>query len=279
MNLPDNIHLPFFAYGIFKPGQLCFPRIQEFVSEYKDGYVKGYLKERDGIPLLIREGSSKIKGYLIHFHSGKEDEAYKRIVEIEPDEVYRWDKIQVDEKIQANVLLGKRDNRGASDLEHIEEWDGQSDPLFTSALEEVEDILKNHSNFSWDYRNLFRLQMAYMLLWTAIERYAGLKYHLGKRVTDKVYKIADEKSFADALKKYVKKNRGIYSTVDLEQYTLNPANPQKSIKYYYQVRSNLVHRGKSVVIDFDIIHSSLEELLAIFKDVLQDAFEEEGLKK
>ncbi len=76
------------------------------------------------------------------------------------------------------------------------------------------------------HRNLFRLQMAYMLLWTAIERYAGLKYHLGKRVTDKVYKIADEKSFADALKKYVKKNRGIYSTVDLDNIRLILQTPK-----------------------------------------------------
>ncbi len=276
MNLPDNLLLPFFAYGIFKPGQLCFTRIKEFVSEYKDGYVKGYLKERDGIPLLIKGDSSKVKGYLIHFHSGKEEEAYNRIIEIEPDEVYKWGEIQVDGKINANVLLGKRDKRGASELENIEEWNGQEDPFFTSTLEEIEDILRNHSNFSWNYRNLFRLQMAYMLLWTAMERYAGLKYHLGKRVTDKVFKIADEQSFADALKKYVKKKRKIFSTIDLEKYTLDPVDPQKSIKYYYQVRSNVVHRGKSVSKDFDTIYYSLKELLAIFKDVLQDAFKEKG---
>lgn len=276
MNLPDNLLLPFFAYGIFKPGQLCFPRIKEFVSEYKDGYVKGYLKERDGIPLFIKDGSSKIKGYIIHFHGGKEDEAYNRIIEIEPDEVYKWDEIQVDEKIHANVLRGKKDNRGASNLEDCKEWDGRSDPLFTSALKEVEDILKNNPDFSWDYRSLFKLQMAYMLLWTAMERYAGLRYHLGEKVNKKVEQIANEPSFADALKKYVKQEREIYSAVDLKRHRLDPEDPQKSIKYYYQVRSNVVHRGKSVVKDFDTIKSSLAELSAIFKDVLQDTFKEEG---
>ncbi len=181
INLPDNLSLPFFAYGIFKPGQLCYPRIKEFVREYKESCVNGNLKERDGIPLLNSGGSSKVKGYLIYFHSGKEDGAYRRIIEIEPDEVYQWNKILINEKIEANVLLGRKNNRGASELDHTEEWDGRSDPFFTSALEEVEDILKNNPNFSWDYRSLFRLQMAYTLLWcnrsSILEKFWPLIFH------------------------------------------------------------------------------------------------------
>ncbi len=118
---------------------------------------------------------------------------------------------------------------------------------------------------------------AYM--WSAIERYAGLRYHLGKRVNEKVYQIANEKSFVDSLSEHVNETREVYGAVDLQRYKLDPKDPNKSIKYYYQVRSNVVHRGKSVVRDFDTIHSSLEELLAIFKDVLQDAFKEEGLRE
>jgi hypothetical protein len=29
MNPPDDIGLPFFAYGLFKPGQLCYSRIRD----------------------------------------------------------------------------------------------------------------------------------------------------------------------------------------------------------------------------------------------------------
>lgn len=116
--------------------------------------------------------------------------------------------------------------------------------------------------------------MAYMLLWSAIERYAGLKYHLGKRSNEKVYQIAGEKCFADALQKIVQNRREVFSTTDLKKYTLDPSDPDKSIRYYYQVRSNAIHRGKAVTRDFDTVKSSLEELLAIFKELLNESFQQ-----
>ena len=32
-NLPDDKQLPFFAYGLFKPDQLAYRRINDFVDE------------------------------------------------------------------------------------------------------------------------------------------------------------------------------------------------------------------------------------------------------
>jgi hypothetical protein len=274
MNHPDNIYLPFFAYGIFKPGQLCYFRIRDFVEDCTECTVPGILKERDGIPLLVLGNSYNIKGYLIRFIAGNEDKAYDRIIGIEPDEVYRWGIVKVN-GLTANALIGKRERRGSSDLEHIDEWDGRADPFFKQGLEEVEDILKANSDFDWDFRALLRLQMAYTLLWAAIERYAGLKYHLGKHVDKKVYQVASEKCFADSLSKNVTNKREVFSTADLQKYTLDPSDPEKSIRYYYQVRSNAIHRGKAVTRDFDTVKSSLKELLAIFKELLYESFKDE----
>jgi len=274
MKLPHNIELPLFTYGLFKPGQLCFPRIKDLVDNTYDAVVDGILKERDGIPLLVKNSYSRIKGVLVQFKDGYELEAYKRVIEIEPDQVYRWEEVVVSGNVNANALLGKRIKRGCSDLEYVEEWNGREDPYFKDALDEVETILKDNSQSKWDHKTLFRLQMAYFLLWTGLERYASLKYHLGKKVTtDKVYKIAEEETFAESIKKHVKSKREVYSSTDLKKYTLDPDNPDKSIRYYYQVRSNSVHRGKAVTRDFDIIRTSLEELLAIFKDLLNELWE------
>ncbi len=274
MNLPSDTSLPFFAYGIFKPGQLCFYRIRNLVDTTTEYTVNGHLKERDGIPLLLlQENCSKIKGCLISFQDGKENEAYIRIMEIEPDSVYRWEHAVVN-GLDTNVLVGKKVQRGSTDLEHIDEWDGRSDPYFKQGLEVIEEVLKENSNFDWDFKPLLRLQMAYTLLWTAIERYASLKYHLGKNVTNKVHQIAEEKCFCDAIKKIVKNKREVYSTTDFRKYTLDPDDAKKSIKYYYQVRSNAIHRGKAVVNDFGTIKSSLEELLAIFKILLDESFQQ-----
>lgn len=271
MNRPVDVLLPFFAYGLFKPGQLCYSRISDLVENSTECAVQGLLKERDGIPLLVKGNSnSNIKGYLIRFIAGEENKAYDRIISIEPDEVYRWEIVKVNDS-DANALVGRREQRGSSDLEHIDEWDGRDDPFFKQGLEEVEAILKANSNFDWEFRSLLRLQMAYALLWSAIERYAGLKYHLGKDVDKKVYQIASEKCFADALKKIVQNKREVYSTADLGKFTLDPIDPEKSIRYYYQVRSNAIHRGKAVTRDFDTMKSSLEELLAIFKELLNES--------
>jgi len=275
MNRPSDTSLPFFAYGLFKPGQLCFSRIRDIVEKTVECKVNGYLKERDGIPLLVLgDNCPSIKGYLIYFNAGKEDEAYDRILGIEPDEVYRWEAIKINDS-RANTLIGKREHRGSSDLEHFEEWDGQTDPFFKQGIEEVEYILKVNSSFDWGFRALLHLQMAYTLLWSAIERYAGLKYHLGKSVNEKVYQIASEKPFIDSLRKNVQKTREVFSATDLTKYTLDPNDPDKSIRYYYQVRSNTIHRGKAATSDFDTIKSSLEELLAIFKEMLNEAFRQE----
>ena len=171
-----------------------------------------------------------------------------------------------------NILIGRRELRGSSDLEYIVEWDGSNDPYFKQGIEEVENILHENQKFDIDFRSLFRLQMAYSLLWSSIERYTGLKYHLGKDIVEKVSQLAKEVYFSSALKNVVSERREVFSTTDLKKYTLDPDNPQKSLKYYYQVRSNSIHRGKAVVHDFNTIRSSLIELLAIFKIVLNKSF-------
>ncbi len=273
MNLPSKLEAPFFAYGLFKPGQLCFFRIKDLVKQISDSEVEGYLKERDGIPLLIKGDHSTIKGVLIDFIDGCEKEAYERIIEIEPHKVYRWEEVTVSNNVEANVLIGRKEHRGSTDLEHLTEWDGKEDPFFMDSIDVIEEILKNNMELGQDHKPLLRLQMAYALLWSALERYAGLRYYLGKNVYEKVMHIAEEEKFAQSLMKHVKVQREVYDAADLSKYTLDGNDAGKSLKYYFQVRSNVVHRGKAVHRDFHIMKSSLDELLKIFKDLLDDAWD------
>ncbi len=276
MKLPENIHLPFFAYGLFKPSQICYFRIKELIDNTTEDTADGYLKERDGIPLLISvKQHGQICGNILNFKAGEEENAYNHIADIEPDKVYRWIEVELNSGITANVLAGKSENKGSLDLEGVTSWDGWNDPFFNEALEEIRDIL--NKNQEYDIRALFRLQMAYSLLWASIERYTGLKYNLKTSPTKKVQNLKYEKAFVDSLKKNVSETRTLFSAADVDdKESLDPNNPKKSIAYYYQVRSNSVHRGKAVSLDFDIIKSALTELLAIFEDVLQAS---RGLEK
>ena len=126
-----------------------------------------------------------------------------------------------------------------------------------------------------DLRPLFRLEAAYMLLWSSMERYASLRYHFRANATEKVERIALEPAFRDALHAYVKEGRSVYrADKPKERLDLDPNNPAGSLDYYYQIRHNLVHRGKGAFDDYDRLKVSLQELLAIYRTTLAAAFEE-----
>jgi hypothetical protein len=267
---PANIDRPFFAYGLFRPGQLAFFQLREFVSTVIDpARVSGTLLLRDGLPIIDPSPKGIVKGALVKFRDECAEQAYKRISDMEPDKHYRWDESRVNGTL-ANVLVGRSPKKGSVPCE-ADEWSGWDDPLFKEALDVVEETLSSQE-FDWNLRALFRLQMAYLLLWSSIERYVSLRYHLGNQVRKKIRQLAHEPSFAESLGQNVKESRRIYrADRPGESEFLDPESPEKAIHYYYQVRSNITHRGKGVVRDFELLKMSLAELLPIFRDVLNAA--------
>jgi len=276
MKNPQDISLPFFAYGIFKPGQLAFFQIREFVCDKKPIKVKGGLLIRDGLPIINLKGYGFVNGALIFFEKGKEEDAYGCISAMEPDKHYKWSTLTVNNEIDndnkpqtANVLAGIKPLKGSIYYEG-DNWDGWEDPLFNEALEVVEDESKQ--GCEWDLKYMFKLQMAYLLLWSSIERYVSLCYHFGDKATMKIQQLAREKIFALSLKEIVKKKRYLYrADKPGEKLTLDPKDPKKSVPYYYQIRSNIIHRGKGGLDNLALIKKSLQELLQIFRNVLEAA--------
>jgi hypothetical protein len=275
MEHPANVDRPFFAYGLFRPGQLAFFQLRELVSKViEPAQVAGSLLLRDGLPIIDPAGHGYTTGALLVFFSEQAEEAYDRISAMEPDKHYRWQQVQVDGTC-ANVLVGRSPAKGSVPCED-EEWNGWDDPLFTAALDVVEEILTSQ-NFTWDLKPLFRLQMAYLLLWSSIERYVSLRYHLGDKVSQKVSQLAREPAFAEGLRRHVKDRRAVYrADRPGDKIVLDPRLPDKAVGYYYQVRSNITHRGKGAVLDYELLENSLAELLPIFRDVLKAAQRDAG---
>jgi hypothetical protein len=269
MEPPRGIDFPFFAYGLFRPGQLAFFQLRELVSRVNDpAEVSGTLLIRDGLPIIDPEGRERVRGALLTFvpERAAQDE---HISAMEPDKHYLWHVSQV-EGTSANFLVGRCPRKGSVPCEDAE-WNGWNDPLFTEALDVVEETL-NSQVFDWDLKPLFKLQMAYLLLWSSIERYVSLRYHLGDRVTDKVGRLAREPAFAECLRRHVKNRRVVYrADRPGDKEVLEPGQPGKAVQYYYQVRSNITHRGKAVIRDYDLLKASLAELLPIFREVLKGA--------
>lgn len=271
--LPGDVALPFFAYGLFRPGQIAFFRLQEFVERATaHSRVLGDLRVRDGLPLLVESQNGSVTGSLLEFRADDSTTAYGRIAELEPRHQYEWRTIDVDGR-STNVLFGRRPDRGAVPLN--DDWDGWQDPLFVEALTVVEETIRGCGH-GGGLPNFFRTQMAYMLLWSSIERYASLRHGLGSNVMAKLKAIAGERAFVSALETEVAETpterRAVVRADDPTRIlVLDRQRPTKALEFYYQVRSNMTHRGKGVVHDHDLVHKSLMELLAIFKKMLAAA--------
>lgn len=280
MHDPD-FNLPFFAYGLFKPGQLSFHKIHDLVKSYEEDQILGYLKERDGVPILVKSEYSNVSGFLIKFKSETAIDAYHRIELSEPDKYYRWIKTHTLRNIKCNVLLGKSPNKGTSNYERGI-WDGKKDPYFDDALIFIKSVIEDeniHLEGPMNAEPFFRLQMAYMLLWTSIERYSSLRYNLNENPNKRIMHIADEKIFSESLKKHFlndkfqRKLKIVRADNPNNVCKLDPEKPKKSLEYYYQVRSNSVHMGKTIFYDYYTIRAALIELFAIFSDIINYSFE------
>lgn len=275
LKLPRKLDLPFFAYGIFKPNQLAYSRIAPYVRKTYPEQINFNMLMRDGVPIIEPRKNNKVRytthGYLIYFKDRFSKEAYDIISSNQLEKLYKWEVIDVGEN-KANVLMGVNPKLGSRYFEGPEGcYDGRDDPYFNEAIYVIEQVLNDKEKRWPGINDFFKFQMAYMLLWSSIERYCSLKYNcptIGKNNKE----FAEEKAFRRALKIYVESERKVYSSAELKEHTLNPQKPADSIFYYYTIRCNAVHRGKAYHSDEYMLRQSLRELLNIFKDVLEDTF-------
>lgn len=195
--MPEDVTQPFFAYGIFKPGEIAYFQIKRLEPiGVEKAEVSGALRSRDGVLLLVETHSgSPIQGWRITFKPGVEagTAAYQAIGAMEPRAQYRWGSHR-----GMNVLYARSPNKGSEETsEHL--WRGSwDDGAFTHALRFVEESI---SDTHGDPLAFYRLQSAHLLLWSSIERYASLRYGLGANinVVARVAKLAEESASIDSL--------------------------------------------------------------------------------
>jgi hypothetical protein len=278
---PNNLKLPFFSYGIFKSGELAYQRLRPYVEGAPmSATVNGVLWLRDGLPLLEQSASGTVRGCLLGFRPSRETEAYRLVSETEPANHYEWAEMEValadGSRLDANALAG-RDPQQASSLLEGEEWTGREDPVLTYAIELIRETSKNSAGAvfesappeSFDWPRFFRLQMAYLLLWSAIERYAALAYGPNLKPMQKLRAISEDAFFAEALRGLNDRTDEVFDSRDPKSsYKLDVKNPWSSANYYYQVRSNMSHRGKGAWRDGEVVRQSLTGLLEIFEVML-----------
>lgn len=292
---PKNKKLPFFTYGFFKPHQLAYPQIKKYVKgEPKHSLVKGKLKQINGIPVLLKTKTeyNAVEGYIIEFKKEFRYDAYREIGYTKSKGIYKWEEMDIEGE-KANVLVATKDylfkgdgnwynNYDFNETEHYREkelyvksYDWKKDPMFEKPPAYIKKLLSRDrptQSREEDYEKFLDLQMFYMLLWSCIDRFLSLRY--GEIKKNNVISLSEEKSFRKALKKYAKNKETVYSTRDLKYYELNPEKPACSAMFYYTIRNNVVHSGKTLVMDQELLLESLKQLLNIFSEVVEAAKEE-----
>ena len=250
-----DISLPFFTYGIFKPGQIACMHIEPFINkrESKKYMVHGHRLMRDGLYMIkdanIGNVGKEIDGYLLKFDDP--EKAYNAISELEPSSYYQWD---TNEEKTFNYLAPKGVKRGIDidDEKELNDHDfsniGFNDPFFNQGLDMV--IEKDTSE-----SDIFTLQMKYLFLSSIIERFAFLSINFRSQANKLWTKdIGESNTFNYSFDKMLRNNefhylkkeiksptRNIFSTKDLAEvvFVNNP------MEFYYQLRNNITHRGKA----------------------------------
>ncbi len=281
MKPPADMSLPYFDYGLFKPGELAFKQIEKFLQIPPEPIAVPDLTLllRDGIPLLIpRKIDNPVWGVVLRFREETSDEAYQVISNFVGQIQYNWGTIDFGEHWIFNALWGTEPDQGADETP-FHNWTVRNDPIFREGMAVIGEVIEDENRGSLYIRSdrwetLFKLQMAYLLLWSAIERYCYFAYGLNLSPKEKRDSLAAEDIFKDALKTVLKKaehstKRRVYNFYDINRLVrLDYYKARSSIEYYYIVRNNIAHRGKDEDRDFEIIKYSLIELNEIFQIVL-----------
>ena len=278
--VPEDTTLPFFAYGLFKPGEPLHPHVEPFLEDRPmPGRVRGWLLIRDGLPILKDDSIGTVDGYVIRFRPGEGADGYAAVGSREPLKQYRWKTVELTEPagLRTNVLVGRLLANGSVDYEGTE-WRSGDDAVLRDGLALVRRIADEHGArpfesappeaFEWE--RLFRLQMAYLFLWTVIERYAALAYGPDLEPGRKVKALGVDPLFGEILSSTTNRSHRLFDSRDpSDPVRLDAGNPRSSARYYFQVRNNLTHRGKGAWKDGEIVRLSLLELLTIVERMVE----------
>ena len=103
------------------------------------------------------------------------------------------------------------------------------------------------------------MQAAYLLLWTVYERLTALRYGPSRDVMARLQDLERDKAFREAFHDCgARTGEVVCDSRDLATVRIG-ADGSKALDYWYQVRSNLSHRGKSAYRDSKIVYEAFEQ--------------------
>tara|TARA_B110001450_G_C17626891_1_gene483539 strand:- start:272 stop:1138 length:867 start_codon:yes stop_codon:yes gene_type:complete len=265
---PKNTSLPFLTYGSFKPGELRYSLIKEFIDHYEEVSITGQMFEKDGVPFFNLETDTyfykaSYQAFILHIKESSKETVYNIIGENEPKSFYEWGILD-----GCNLLIGNRKIKGSKEFLD-DSWSFQNDPYFEYGLEACEliNVTQGSENHILPF---FTTSSAYLLLWTIIERFCALKYG-NLSPNQRLQKLSQDEDVQWSKIDFDQSSRSIYRSDEVgKRITINSqSTAYKRLQYYYGIRSNMVHRGKDVFRDIEIIENAYNEVKLIFEHILK----------
>lgn len=279
--MPTNPQKPLFVYGTLKPRELAHQLIANDVERSEDATVQGDLWVRDGVPLIWQDSGHRVQGALIWF---KSTAGYEKVCAFEPKTFYQWGSAEADTEVETNVEANilvpasrlKPDSGGKDVLG--EPWRTARDPLLKYGLTTVSAVIRADGLIglkpadaepeTWD--RYYRIQSAYMLACSILERIAFMVIGARLGVSARIRELGSkDEDFVRAVDQVGFRNlrRTVYRSD-------NPTSPvrlnqsKQFAEWAYQIRSNLMHRGKSAGEEAELVRTALIDLHNVLRAYL-----------
>ena len=263
-----------FVYGSLKPGELGFEQIEAMVSNYSAAELHEFaLYVRDGLPIIRKSAPGEtVDGVLLTIKVGMEEDFWQVVTEYEGTTNYKFENsipiISEGKEHIAGAFIGRKMGKGNPEKLYSS-WTSKLDPIFSQSFPLLHrDIAGNSLKFTdaeydpsgyWNQMN--RLLSQYLLLVSILEHLTVVKFGGSKKQEPmvRIRKLQQSKSCINAFKalSHEINNPSIkVSDSRAVEDSLSSSTPEQALFAWYQVRSNLQHRGKASLFDAKLVHKS-----------------------
>ena len=263
-----------FVYCSLKPGELGFEQVEHLVSNHSAAKLNDFaLYLRDGLPVISKqEPGASVTGVLLDINYGMENKFWKVVSEYEGTTNYKLeDSLPVNsegKEFLAGAFIGRKMGKGNPERLYSP-WSSKLDPIFSQSFPVLHrDIASNTLKFTdaehdpigyWNQMN--GLLSQYLLLVSILEHLTVVKFGGSKKQEPmvRIRKLQQSKGFSNAFREINdEKYNPIVKVSDSRSVedSLSSSNPAQALLAWYQVRSNLQHRGKASLFDAKLVHKS-----------------------
>lgn len=263
-----------FVYGSLKPGELGFEQIEHLVSNHIVTELHNFaLYVRDGLPIIRKPAPGQIvPGVLLNIKAGMEEEFWRVVTEYEGTTNYKFENslpvIVGGQEQLTGAFIGRKMGKGNPEKLYSA-WTSKLDPIFSQSFPLLhQQIFEKTLKFTdaehdpigyWSQMNSLLSQ--YLLLVSILEHLTVVKFGGSKKQEPmvRIRKLQQSQGYLRAFNAITdeKYNPPIrVSDSRAVENSLSSSNSEQALFAWYQVRSNLQHRGKASLFDAGIVQKS-----------------------